>query len=203
MREVCRCSWRSCFLLTATFATGSAAASFPAPRRVVLRPGFFRLAAGVEGVEVPAAFLGEDVVALLHLVDDPAQGQERLLGIGHDRQDEVRQVLVALHFHDLGVDHDEAQLVRREAAEQAGDDAVDADGFSAAGRAGDEQVRHRGEVGDDGFAVDVLAEGERDFRLAVLEGVVLEQFADGHDDPVRSWAVRCRRCPCRGWGRGC
>ena len=80
--------------------------------------GLFAAGAGVEGVEIAAAFLGENLIALLHLIHHPAQREKRLLGIGDDGQREVRQIVIALHFHDLGIDHDEAQFIRREAAKQ-------------------------------------------------------------------------------------
>jgi hypothetical protein len=94
----------------------------------------------------------------------------------------VREFLVTLHLDKFGVDHDEAQFIGGETAEQAGDDAVDAHGLAGSGGTGDQQVGHGGEVGDDGFAVNVLAEGDGNFRFAVLEGVVFQQFANGHDN---------------------
>ena len=101
-------------------------------------------------------------------------------GIGDDRHDEVRQGVVLLQLDDLRVNHHEAELVGREAVEQRGDDGVDADGFAGAGAAGDEQVRHFREVGDDRMAVNVLAQRERNARLGVAPFVGLEQVA--HDD---------------------
>ena len=67
------------------------------------------------------------------------------------------QGVVLLQLDDLWVDHDEAELVGREAVEQGTDDGVDADGFAGAGAAGDEHVGHFREVGNDGMAVNVLA----------------------------------------------
>ena len=119
----------------------------------------------VEGADVAHAGLGENGVALLHLIDRPAQREQHLFRIGDDRDDEMRQRVVDLHLDDLRIDHDEAQILRREPVEDAGDDRVDADAFARAGGAGDEPVRHRGEIGDDRLAVDVLAERDRDFRL--------------------------------------
>ena len=139
----------------------------------------------VEAAEVldPDAF--EHLVAVLHLLDDPAEGEEDLLRLGHEWDGEVGQVLVGLHLHDLGIDHDEAHLLGREAVEEAGDDGVDADRLTGTGGPGDEEVRHGGEVADDGLPVDVLPEGERDLGLRRGEGVVLEELAEGHGDLVR------------------
>ena len=78
----------------------------------------------------------------------------------------MRQRIVDLHLDHLGIDHDEAQLIRREPEEHARDERVDADALAAAGRARDEQMRHLREIGDDRFAVNILAEREREFRGA-------------------------------------
>jgi len=94
----------------------------------------------------------------------------------------VGQIIVELHLHDLGIDHDEAQFIGREAVEQARDDAVDADALPAPGGAGDEEVGHAGEVADDGAAVDVFAEGEGQLCLGVAEGFVFEELAQGDGD---------------------
>ena len=76
----------------------------------------------------------------------------------------MRQRVVDLHLDHFRIDHDETQLFRREPVEHARDERVDADAFAAAGRAGDEQMRHLREIGDDGFAVNIFAERERELR---------------------------------------
>ena len=81
---------------------------------------------------------------------------------------------------DFRINHHEAQLIRREAVEQRGDDGIDANGFAGTGAAGDEAVRHFREVGDDGMAVNVLAERDGNARLGIAPFVRLEQIA--HDD---------------------
>ena len=120
------------------------------------------------------------MVALFHLVDDPAQGEDDFFRVIHDGDDEVGQGVVLLQFDDFGVDHHEAQLVGRKFVEQGGDDGIDADGLAGAGAAGDEQVGHVAEISDDGLAVDILAEGERDAGLGVAPFLGFEQVA--HDD---------------------
>ena len=54
-------------------------------------------------------------------------------------------------------------LFRREAKEHAGNQRVNTDALPAAGSPRDEQMRHLRQVGDDCLAVNVLAEGERNF----------------------------------------
>ena len=77
----------------------------------------------------------------------------------------MRQRIVDLHLDHLRIDHDEAQFLRREAVEHARDERIDADALAAAGRAGDEQVRHLREIGDDRLAVNIFAQREREFRF--------------------------------------
>ena len=66
----------------------------------------------VEGFDVAHADVGKNLVALFHFVDDPAQGEDDLFGIGDDRHDEMRQGVVLLQLDDLGINHHETKLVR-------------------------------------------------------------------------------------------
>ena len=132
---------------------------------LLLRQGLvFR--ARIEGGDVADADFGENLVALFHLVDDPAQREDDLLRIGDHGHDEVRQGVVLLQLDDFRIDHHEPELVRREAVQERGDDGIDADRLARARAAGDEQVRHLRQVGDDGMAVNVLAQRQRDPALA-------------------------------------
>ncbi len=80
------------------------------------------LGARIERGDVAHADAGEDLVALFHFVDHPAQREDDLLGVGHDRHDQVRQGVVLLQLDHLRVNHHEPELVGREAVEQRGDD---------------------------------------------------------------------------------
>ena len=60
----------------------------------------------------------------------------------------------------LRVDHDHPHVVGRRAVEDAREHRVEADRLAGAGRAGDQQVRHRREVGHERLAVNGLAERE-------------------------------------------
>ena len=67
----------------------------------------------VELGEVAGAGLAHHLVAALHLADqvlEHVRGQAR---VGDDRRQEVRQVLVVVELDALGVDQDQAALVRR------------------------------------------------------------------------------------------
>ena len=127
----------------------------------------FVLRAFVEGFDIAHADLGENLVALFHFVHDPAQREDHFLRIGDDGHDQVRQRVVLLQLDDLRIDHHEAKLVGRETVKQRGDDGVDANRFARAGAAGDEQVRHFREVGDDRMAVNIFAQRERNARFGV------------------------------------
>ena len=128
-------------------------------------------------LDVADAFGGERLVALLHLAHRPAQRVRGLLRIDDDRRQQVRDVLVHPELEALGIDHDHPHIVGRRAVEDARQHRVDADRLAGAGRAGDEQVRHRREVGDVRLAVNRLAERERQLRRRAAVGLGLEQLA--------------------------
>ena len=62
---------------------------------VVVEDGHVGVWAGVEGLEVAQAGLGEHPVAALHLVDDPLERQDDEGHLGDDGDEEVRQGVVA------------------------------------------------------------------------------------------------------------
>ena len=90
----------------------------------------------------------------------------------------MRQRVVDLHFDHLRIDHDEAQFFRGEAEEHARHQRVDAHAFAAASCSRDEQMRHRREIGDDHFTVNIFAESERHFpaRFCFFPVRGLEKF---------------------------
>ena len=133
---------------------------------------------GVEAGDVLHADLREDLVALRHLRDEPLEGGRHALGVRLDRDQEVREVVVDLQLDHLGVDHDEAQVLRRAAVEERDDDRVDADRLALAGRAGDERVRHLGEVLDDGLVGDAVhAEHDGELHRGLGPGLGLDDLA--------------------------
>ena len=137
------------------------------------RLGFVGTRAAVKAIEIAYALLGEDAVALLHFVDHPLEGGHGLFRIGDDGHDQVRQAVVHLHFHDLGVDHDETQFVGTELEEHRSDDRVDTNRLPRSRRTRHQAVWHRREIADDRLAVNILAQRQRDFLLGRAElGVV-------------------------------
>ena len=130
-------------------------------------------------LDVAHAFRRERLVAFFHLADGPAQRVGRLFGIDDDRRHQVRDVVVHPELQPLRVDHDHPHIVRRRAIEDARQHAVDADRFARAGRSGDEQVRHRRQIGHVRFAVDGLAERQRELRGRAAVRFGLEHLAQG------------------------
>ncbi len=92
----------------------------------------------------------------------------------------MRERVVDLHLDHLGIDHDEAELIGREPVKHARDERVDADALAAAGRPGDEEMRHLREIGDDRFAVNIFAESDRQLRGGRVPIFRLQQLAQSH-----------------------
>ncbi len=90
----------------------------------------------------------------------------------------MRQGIIDLHFHDLGIDHDKAEVLGAGMIKQGCNDSIDTHGFPGAGRPGDQQVGHFREVGDQRLAGNILSEGDRNFRLVVDPVLRLEDIAD-------------------------
>ncbi len=104
-----------------------------------------------------------------------------LLRVVDDRAEQVGDVLEERELEPLGVDEDDLDLLRRGLVEEAGDQGVEGDALARAGRAGDEQVGHDGQVGHDDAAVDVLAQGEGQLGGRVLEIRRLDDVAELDD----------------------
>ena len=75
------------------------------------RPSSRRLRdARVEAVDVAHADLRHLAVAVLHLADRPFQRDDRLLRIGDDRRQQMRDAVIDGQFEHLRVDHDQPAL---------------------------------------------------------------------------------------------
>ena len=81
---------------------------------------------------------------------------------------QVRHLAVLGQFEHLRVDHDHLDLVGPARHEQAEDDRVHAHRLAGAGAAGDQQVRHLGQVVDERLAFGILAQKQRQLRLGDL-----------------------------------
>ena len=143
-----------------------------------VRHPVFRIDPGlVERADVAGRRAGQPPVARLHLVDRPLERGLRPVGLGDDRHEQVGQAVVGGQLDALEVHEDHPDVVRRGLAQQARDERVDHDALARAGGAGDEQVRHLGEVDGLGLAGHVAPEGERERGPGRLEVDVLEDPA--------------------------
>ena len=141
------------------------------------------------------------VVARVHLAHHPVERLGGLLGVGDDRRDEVRDALVDGQLDALGVDEHHAHLVGRGAHEDRGDHRVDEARLARAGGAGDEQVRHLGEVRDDVAALDVLADADDHRVLGALAPRWLRSTSPSDDGlAVGVGDLDADRATCRGSG---
>ena len=154
----------------------------------------------VEVVDVAHPAGGEVLVAHVHLAHDPLQGLGGLLRAGDDRGDQVRDAFVRGELDPFRVDEHQPHLVRGGARQDRRDQRVDARGLAGAGGAGDEDVRHLGEVGDDEAALDVLAEADEQRVAVVGRGAALRSTSPRLTARGRCWGSRCPPRSCRGSG---
>ncbi len=89
----------------------------------------------------------------------------------------MRNAVVDGQFEHLRIDHDQPALVRAEPVDQAQDHGVDGDRFARAGGAGDQEMRHAGEIDDHRLAADRLAEAERQLGGRVVVVFRRQQLA--------------------------
>ena len=87
----------------------------------------------------------------------------------------MRDVVVDRQLHDLRVDQDQLDLLRRGAEQDRRDDGVDAHGLARTGLAGDQHVRHLRDVRHDVAPGVVLAQAHRD-----AAGMALQHIPEAH-----------------------
>src|SRR5262249_17465828 len=95
----------------------------------------------------------------------------------YDRVHQVRDVIPERQLDALRVDHDELDFSRGRAVEDGGDERVQTDGFTGVCGAGDQHVRHFGEVGVAYLSADVLAESEGELARRIPEFRIDETFS--------------------------
>ena len=89
----------------------------------------------------------------------------------------MRDAVVSRELEHFRIDHDEPAPLGLHAVDERQDHGVDRDRLARPGRAGDEQMRHAGEVDDHRLAADRLAERDGEPVLRVLEVLAGEQLA--------------------------
>ena len=96
----------------------------------------------------------------------------------------MRDPVVDVKLHDLGIDHDQLHFVGRRLVQNAHDDRVDADRLAGTRRAGDEQVRHPGDIRHDCLAAQISADGKRELALGIPEFLGFQDIPQGDDGGV-------------------
>ncbi len=108
--------------------------------------------------QVAGPLHAHQLVAALHLAHDVGEDRRRVLHVGDDRREQVRDALVVVELDLLGVDQDHPQVVRRRAQQHRGEEGVEAHALAGAGGSGDQEVGHPGQVDVDRLAAEVQAE---------------------------------------------
>ena len=136
------------------------------------------LHATIEVLHISAAVRGQQCVAILHLEHRPLEHRRRIAIVGDHFVSQVRQRVVHREFDHLRIDHQESQRRRCMPVNQRRDDGVHAHRFPGSGRARDQQMRHLRQIGDDGTALEILAQrdGQRCARRVVFG--VLDDLAE-------------------------
>ena len=116
--------------------------------------------------DIANARLGQEFVALVHLVAGPIQHARGAAGIVDDRAHQMWNVLERSHFHDLRIDKNELDHVRPLQVHDRHDDRVDADRLTRSGGTGDQTVGHGGQIGDEWFTAGIFAEEQWNDLLA-------------------------------------
>ena len=137
--------------------------------------------------QIAHARVRHQTVPTHHLRHCPLKRARRLLGVGHDRDEQVRNAVINAELNHFGVDHDELDLFGLRLIEKRNDERVHTHRLTGAGRTGDEQVRQSSDVADDAVAADVLADGEGDLRFALFKLRRVDHVARKYrrDDAVR------------------
>ena len=152
--------------------------------------GIPRLDGGQHLVVVPLEVAhpdrGHQLVTTLHLAYAPAQGVGGILHVGDHLGQQMGDPFVDRELQHLGVDHDEAQIVRRRLVEHGDDHGVDPHRLARARGTGHQQVGHLGQVHHHGFPRDVLPQPHGQRIVAAREGLAVQGLTqvDGLAHPV-------------------
>ena len=127
----------------------------------------------VEAGDVAGGGAGEPAVAVLHLGNGPLERGFGPLRLRDDRHHQMWQAVVGRQLDSLEVHQDQPHLIRRGVAQETRDQRIDHDALARARGAGDEQMRHLGQICRSSVARHVTPEGEGELR-GVAEVDLLE-----------------------------
>ena len=130
-------------------------------------------------VEVTHTHAAHHGIAAVHLAGEPLEGRGRLVHVGDDGAEKMRNAVVERELEHLRVDQHEPEVRGRIAVKHRENHGIDANRLARPRRTSHEQMRHLGEVDHEGLAADVLAERERErrraFRKALLSRISLRR----------------------------
>ena len=131
--------------------------------------------------------VGQELIALLHLVDEVRQHGAGLVRLDDDWHLEMRDIPISSELHALEVDQHQPNLVGRGTHQQARDQRVDAHALAGPSGAGDEQVRHARQVYC--IPLPLTSRPSANSQLAAASPIARPRGAAGS-----------RRSRCCGWG---
>src|SRR5664280_2078404 len=155
---------------------------------------------------------GKAAETVLHLAHGPLERGLGPLGLNDHWNHQVGQAVVGRQLDPLEVHEHQPHFVWRGVAQQARDQRVDHDALTGARGAGDQQVRHPGQIGCSSMAGYVTAEGESELRRGPevdliqdppqLDYVgVLVWDLESHDALARDGRLDAYRRGCQGHGQ--
>ena len=87
-------------------------------------------------------------------------------------------------FEHFRINHDEPYIFRQRFVEQAEDHGINGNGLAGTGRAGNQQVRHPGQIGHHRLTADILAQCERQRRVRAVVFLRVQDLAQADDVAV-------------------
>ena len=92
----------------------------------------------------------------------------------------MRYAVVDRQFHLFGIDHDQPDVLGRRTSQDAADNGMDADRFTGARGAGDQQVGHLAQVAYHRGPGDILAQGDGQGRRVAAHLLAFQHFPEGY-----------------------
>ena len=112
------------------------------------------------------AMFREGFITLHHLKHGPLKSTCGLLGVGHHRDQQMRNTIVGCQFHHLRVHHDEANLIRRRLIQQGDDQRVGTHGLTGTGGTGNQNMGQFLNIANHIATADITA--QRECRLGAM-----------------------------------
>ena len=131
-------------------------------------------------LNVANTHLGHLAIAFFHFAHSPLQRDNSLLGVGHNRRQQMRDAIIHGQFQHLGVDHNQTTFLWGQLVQQAQDHGVDRNRLTRPSRTRDEQVRHLGKVRNHRITTNVLTQSQRQTHVAVAKVTGRQDFTQNN-----------------------